>query len=93
MRRMTFLLAALVLVLSCATASAGQTDEIPTFTKDIAPILQRSCQQCHRPGSIGPMSLTTYQEVRPWARSIKNRVVARENGKITRHRLANFRHL
>ena len=44
-----------------------------TFTRDIAPILQRSCQRCHRPNGFGPMSLVTYQEVRPWARSIKMR--------------------
>src|ERR1700730_11052161 len=44
-----------------------------TFTKDIAPILQRSCQNCHRPNSVAPMSLLTYDEVRPWARSIKQR--------------------
>jgi mono/diheme cytochrome c family protein len=49
-----------------------------TFAKDIAPILQKNCQQCHMPGAIGPMSLTTYQEVRPWARSIKAKVVAGE---------------
>src|SRR5262245_30465361 len=49
-----------------------------TFTKDVAPILQRSCQTCHRPGSVAPMSLLTYQEARPWARSIKTKVVARE---------------
>ena len=42
-----------------------------TFTKDIAPILQRSCQNCHRPGQVAPMSLLTYEEVRPWARSIR----------------------
>jgi len=50
----------------------------PTFAKDVVPILQRSCQQCHRPGSIAPMSLLTYEEARPWARSIKARVSARE---------------
>src|SRR3989449_5600491 len=49
-----------------------------TFTKDVAPILQRSCQNCHRPGSVAPMSLLTYEEARPWARSIKQRVSARE---------------
>src|SRR5579871_630141 len=48
-----------------------------TFAKDIAPILQRSCQNCHRPGQIGPMSLLTYQEVRPWARSIKQQTMER----------------
>src|ERR1700716_374539 len=49
-----------------------------TFTKDVAPILQRSCQNCHRPGAIAPMSLLTYEETRPWARSIRQKVVARE---------------
>jgi hypothetical protein len=49
-----------------------------TFAKDVAPILQRSCQNCHHPGSIAPMSLLTYEEARPWARSIKQRVSARE---------------
>ena len=50
-----------------------------TFTADIAPLLQRSCQSCHRPGSIAPMSLITYEDVRPWARSIKQNV---ETGKM-----------
>ena len=44
-----------------------------TFSKDIAPILQRSCQQCHNPDGGAPMSLTTYEEVRPYARAIKQR--------------------
>ena len=42
-----------------------------TFAKDVAPILQKRCQECHRPGSIGPMSLRSYEEVRPWVRAIK----------------------
>jgi hypothetical protein len=50
----------------------------PTFSKDVLPILQRSCQQCHHPGTPAPMSLMTYAEARPWARSIKTRVVNRE---------------
>src|SRR4051794_30216232 len=49
-----------------------------TFAKDVAPILQAKCQSCHEPGSIGPMSLVTYQDARPWARSIKQRVQARQ---------------
>jgi len=44
-----------------------------TFSKDIAPILQRSCQNCHRPDGVAPMSLVTYEDVRPWARAIKQR--------------------
>src|SRR5438552_16093071 len=50
----------------------------PTFTRDVAPILQKSCQNCHRPGSIAPMSLLTYEDARPWARSTKQKVLARE---------------
>src|SRR5204863_7662450 len=43
------------------------------FTKHIAPILQRSCEKCHRADGVAPMSLQTYDEVRPWARAIKLR--------------------
>jgi hypothetical protein len=50
---------------------AAQSDI--TFTKDIAPILQRSCQQCHNPDGGAPMSLLTYDDVRPWARAMKAR--------------------
>jgi hypothetical protein len=49
-----------------------------TFSKDVAPILQRRCEVCHRPGTAAPMSLLTYNEARPWAKSIKQRVEARE---------------
>ena len=49
-----------------------------TFAKDVAPIFQKYCQQCHQPGAIGPMSLMTYEEVRPWARAIRLKVVQRE---------------
>ena len=49
-----------------------------TFTKDVAPILHAKCITCHRPGEVAPMALRTFDEVRPWARSIKQKVVARE---------------
>ena len=49
-----------------------------SYTKDVAPIFQEKCEVCHRPGNIGPMSLVTYEEVRPWVRSIKARVANRE---------------
>src|SRR5579864_788243 len=52
--------------------SAAVTGEV-TFTKDIAPILQRSCQNCHRSDGVAPMSLVTYADVRPWARAIRQR--------------------
>jgi hypothetical protein len=50
----------------------------PTFTKDIAPIFQEKCEACHRPDSIAPMSLVTYDDARPWARAIKSRVASRQ---------------
>lgn len=48
--------------------------EVPTFTKDVAPILFRNCTSCHRPGEIAPMSLLTYEDARPWAKSIRDEV-------------------
>ena len=62
---------------SAAANDGGTVPEHPTFTRDVLPILQRSCQVCHRPDMFTPMSLLTYEEVRPWARSIKQRVEAR----------------
>jgi len=63
---------------AAAQTTAKATEPQVTFTKDVAPILQRSCQACHRPNNIAPMSLLTYEEARPWARSIKARVTERE---------------
>ena len=48
-----------------------------TYADHIAPILQRSCVQCHRPGGGGPMSFTSYEEVRPWAPVIMYRTAIR----------------
>jgi hypothetical protein len=56
-----------------ATSSADVT-----FSRDIAPIFQAKCQTCHHPGTSAPMSLVTYEDVRPWARSIQLRVASRE---------------
>jgi len=64
--------------LAWAQAPAKSAQDQPTFTKDIAPLLQRACQVCHRPNNIAPMSLLTYQEVRPWAKAIKSQVLKRE---------------
>ena len=75
-----FVLATTMLILTGgalpATAQTTDTDAV-TFARDIAPILQRSCQACHRSGSMAPMSLVTYQEVRPWARAIREKVAER----------------
>ena len=64
--------AALLLGAGLAAPAAAQEAEV-TWSKDIAPILQRSCQQCHRPDGGAPMALITYEDTRPWARSIKQR--------------------
>src|SRR5947208_10822969 len=65
-------------------ATAGPTAQAPastsgevTFTRDIAPILQRSCQECHHGDGVAPMSLVTYEEVRPWAKAMKTRTALR----------------
>src|SRR5262245_6899203 len=50
----------------------------PTFTKDVAPILYKNCAECHRPSGMAPMSLMTFEDARPWARAVKQKVVARE---------------
>jgi len=50
----------------------------PTYAKDVAPIFQQKCQACHHQGTSAPMSLVTYDEVRPWARSIRQRVANRD---------------
>jgi hypothetical protein len=65
------------LVPGVAAAQAGKAAPV-TFTKDVLPILQRSCQNCHRPGSLAPMPFVTYEHVRPWARSIKTKTAQRE---------------
>lgn len=67
-----------VIQIASAQVPAKNTQDQPTFAKDIAPLLQRSCQVCHRPNNIAPMSLLTYQEVRPWAKAIKSQVLTRE---------------
>jgi hypothetical protein len=66
-----------ILAASIAVIAVSAQAQV-TFTKDVAPILQERCQICHRVGTFAPMSLVTYEQVRPWARSIKQKVAARE---------------
>ena len=76
---LSLLLAGSIACLMPPQARAADTPPAaPTFSRDIAPILERACQNCHRPGSIAPMSLLTYKDARPWARSIKEKVVKRQ---------------
>ncbi len=71
------ILSGIVGLLALPAIASAQTTAVPTFTKDVAPIFQKKCESCHRPDSIAPMSLQTYQEARPWARSIRDRVASR----------------
>jgi len=87
MKRMTYgrspqvagvvaLVTAVTTIAFVSLGASAQGQRMPgdvTFTRDIAPILQRSCQECHHSDGVAPMSLMTYEEVRPWARSIKTR--------------------
>ena len=57
---------------------AAELGNSVTFSKDVAPMLQKNCQSCHHPGTSAPMSLMTYEETRPWARAIKERVLVRD---------------
>jgi mono/diheme cytochrome c family protein len=70
------LLAAAVLVVGAAGAARAD-NAVPTFTKDVAPIFYKNCAECHRPTMFAPMSLVSYDDARPWLRSIKQRVVSR----------------
>jgi hypothetical protein len=63
---------------SAAMALAGTPGGTATFNRDIAPIVQQHCQECHRAGEIAPMSLMTYKEVRPYAAAIKEAVALRK---------------
>ncbi len=65
------------LTLSGASFAATTADQQVTFAKDVAPIFQEKCETCHRAGQGAPMNLQTYEEARPWARSIKQRVATK----------------
>lgn len=67
------LVAGLFLALDSKHASVTSA-AVVTFNKDVAPIIQKNCMVCHRPGEIAPMSFTSYKEVRPWAKSIREAV-------------------
>ncbi|MEE8147164.1 MAG: cytochrome c, partial [Longimicrobiales bacterium] len=69
---------ALTLLLGSWQASAIQAQSSPTFAEDIAPILYESCAGCHQPSGIGPMSLLSYEDARPYASRIKRKVASRE---------------
>src|SRR5207247_9022857 len=75
----TISISVVIITLLAAVSASGQSAQAPvTFTKDVAPIFQARCQICHHPGTFAPMSLMTYEDARPWARSIKEKVLMRE---------------
>src|SRR3989442_8693437 len=74
MRTICFVFLLIVMTASLTPAAAQAK---VTFTKDVAPILQHKCQVCHRPDTFAPMSLLTYEEVRPWAKAIREKVITR----------------
>ena len=76
--RLVCTIAVIAVAFGAPPAVAAEAAADVTFTKDVAPILQRSCQNCHRPDSLAPMSFITYQDTRPWARAIKDKTALRE---------------
>src|SRR5215471_18014662 len=71
-------LGAILLIAAPTLGADASVSKQPTFSKDVAPIFQAKCQECHQPNSIAPMSLITFEDARPWARAIKTRVAARQ---------------
>ena len=75
------MMAALVIALAAIAGARAQTAQsvtsVPTFSKDVAPILYKHCVTCHRPGEIGKMSLLTYEQARPYAKAMANAVTNR----------------
>ena len=69
-------ISAMLLLVALATfgsSSVSSNTASVTFTKDVAPIFYKNCAYCHRPGEIAPMSLMTFKDARPWAKSIRER--------------------
>ena len=75
---MRFALVSSLFVAAVASAvPVAAAEGTPTFTKDVAPIFYKSCIECHRATMFAPMSLTSYEDARPWLRSIKRRITER----------------
>ena len=77
-RQLRVSMLAVAVVLSRLVVTAEAAPPQVTFSKDVAPIFQAKCQECHQPNSIAPMSLITYQDARPWAKAIRERVITRQ---------------
>src|ERR1051325_2908126 len=82
MRRLSLLFVVLAIacgfVLLNSAKVSGDTKTSLTYSKHIAPIFMKNCMSCHRQGEIAPMALTSYKEIRPWARSIREKIITKE---------------
>ncbi len=78
MGKRTIALAGCLIGTAAFAAPNSNSSSSVTFNKDVLPILQKNCQECHRPGEVAPMSLLTYSEARPWAKAIKTAVLSKK---------------
>src|SRR5688572_28328292 len=82
MRKFNLFLVVLAFCFSlfCVNSSSvsGNQKASLTYSKHIAPLFIKNCMSCHRQGEIAPMALTSYKEIRPWAKAIREKIIARE---------------
>jgi hypothetical protein len=78
MKATVLLFVGVMLLLMTGPTASTTNENNPTFSKDVAPIFYKNCTGCHRPGEIAPMSLLTYKDARPWAKSIREKVANRD---------------
>ncbi len=64
--------------LVCAVIAAAAPTTQPTFYKDVLPVLQKNCQNCHRPGEAGPISFMSYESTRPASKAIRAAVLTKQ---------------
>jgi hypothetical protein len=67
-----------VIALACAVVVLAAPNTTPTFNKDVLPILEKRCQDCHRPGEAAPMALMNFNDARPWAKAIRQAVITKK---------------
>src|SRR5689334_2197097 len=78
MKRVIPVLLGTLAVFATLHAAGPAPAVVPTFTKDVAPIIFNNCTTCHRAGEVAPMTFLSYEDVRPWAKVIKTKTQARE---------------
>lgn len=81
-RSLMCLVAAGAAVALSFSVTADNSTATVTFNKDVAPIIFENCASCHRPGETAPMAFLSYKEVRPWAKSIREKVVERDRKSV-----------